>query len=100
MINLKSIGNTGDAAITAGSGYLKGILVHTDGSQSVTFDVYDNASAASGSKLFSTLTVVTSATNRSTAIDFGDQECPFVNGIYVNITTSGSVTYDVYWKSN
>jgi hypothetical protein len=98
--DLKSVGNTTDAAITAGSGYLKGIIVHSDGTNSVTFAVYDNATAASGSKLFSTWTVTTSAANRTAAIGFNDQECGFVNGMYVDITTSGTVTYDVYFKSN
>lgn len=97
--DLKSVGSTGDAAITAGSGYLKGIIVHTDGTNSVTLDVYDNATAASGNKLFSTLTITTSASNRATAIAFDGQECPYVNGIYVNVTTSGTVTYDVYFES-
>jgi hypothetical protein len=98
--DLKSIGNTTDAAITTGTGYLKGMIVHTDGTNSVTFAVYDHATAASGSKLFSTLTVTTSAANRATTISFEDQECPYFNGIYVDLTTSGSVTYDVYFKSN
>lgn len=98
--NLKSVGKTADAAITAGSGYLKGIIIHTDGTNSVTFAVYDHATAASGSKLFSTFTVTTSSANRATTISFGDKECPYVNGIYVDITTAGSVTYDVYFESN
>ena len=98
--DLKSVGNTADAAVTVGSGYLKGLIIHTDGTNSVTFAVYDNATAASGSKLFSTFTVTTSAANRATTISFDDQECLYVNGIYVNLTTSGTVTYDVYFKSN
>ena len=97
--NLRSVGKTEDAAITSGTGYLKGIIVHTDGTNAVTFDVYDNASAASGSKLFSTLTVTTSSTDRVRTISFGDNECLYVNGIYVNITTAGTVTYDVYFES-
>lgn len=98
--NLRSVGNTTDAAITTGSGYLKGIIVHTDSANSVTLNVYDNASAASGNKLFSTLTVTTSAANRVTTIGFDDKECLYVNGIYVDITTAGTVTYDVYFESN
>jgi len=96
---LKSIGNTGDAAITSGTGYLKGIIVHTDGTNSVTLAVYDNATAASGNKLLSTVTVTTSASNRTTTIDFKDFECPYFAGIYVDVTTSGTVTYDVYFEA-
>jgi hypothetical protein len=98
--DLKSVGKTADAAVTTGSGYLKGIIAHTDGTNSVTFAVYDHATAASGSKLFSTLTVTTSSANRATVISFDDHECPYVNGIYVDITTSGTITYDVYFESN
>ncbi len=95
----KSVGNTADKAITATGGYLKGIIVHTDGTNSVTLNVYDNATAASGNKLFSTWTVTTSASNRSATLSFDGQECLFVNGIYVDITTSGTVTYDVYFDA-
>ncbi len=98
-VGINKVGNTTDAAITTGNGYLKGIIVHTDGTNSVTFAVYDHATAASGSKLFSTLTVTTSAANRVTTLSFDGQECPYVNGIYVDITTSGTVTYDVYFES-
>ena len=96
-MNGQTIGNTVDAAITAGSGFLKGIIVHTDGTNTVTLDVYDNATEASGIKLFSTLTIPTSATNRATVISF-DYEAKYENGIYVNITCAGSVTYDVYFE--
>ena len=97
----RSVGNTADAAITAGAGYLSGIIVHTDASNSCTFDIYDHATAASGNKLLSTWTVTTSATNRTTTLSFDDEECIYVNGIYIDITVSGqgSVTYDVYFKS-
>jgi hypothetical protein len=97
--DLKSVGNTADAAITTGSGYLKGIIISTDSANSVTFAVYDNT-AASGSKLFSTLTVTTSTANRVTTLSFDGHECPYSTGIYVDITTAGSVSYDVYFESN
>lgn len=95
----RSVGNTADAAVTTGSGYLRGIIVHTDGTNSVTFNVYDNATAASGTKLFSTWTVTTNSANRTASIGFSGQECPYGTGIYVDITTSGTVTYDVYFES-
>lgn len=94
--SLKSVGNTTNALVTTGQGWLKGLIIHTDGTNSVTVAVYDNT-AASGSKLFSTFTVTTSAANRATTISFDSYECPFFTGIYVDITTSGTVTYDVYW---
>lgn len=93
-----TIGNTADALCATGTGYLRGILVHTDGTNAVTLAVYDNT-AASGTKLFSTWTVTTSATNRTSAIEFTEQECPFYTGIYVDVTTSGTVTFDCFYDA-
>ncbi len=99
-VGINKVGNTTDAAITTGNGYLKGIIVHTDGTNGLTMSVYDNSSAASGTKLFSTWTILTSATNRTSYISFDGQECPYTNGLYVDITISaGAVTYDVYFES-
>jgi hypothetical protein len=95
-----SIGNTSDAAVTTGPGYLKGLIVHTDATNACTVSVYDNT-AASGTKLFSTWTVTTSATDRVQALSFDDKEVPYGNGIYIDITVGGvgSCTYDVYFES-
>jgi hypothetical protein len=93
----QSIGNTADTAITTGRGYLKSIIVNTDGTNSVTIAAYDNT-AASGDKLFSNIIVTTAASNRATIISFSPEEITFNTGIYIDITTSGTVTYDVYWE--
>ena len=95
-----SIGNTSDAAVTTGPGYLKGLIVHTDGTNACTVSVYDNTEA-SGTKLFSTWTVTTSATDRTQALSFDDKEVPYGTGIYVDITVGGggTCTYDVYFES-
>ena len=89
------VGNTGDALIASGRGYFKGIVVHTDGTNSVTVDIYDNITAA-GTKLVSSTIFTTSASSRTSALGFSDRECPFTNGVFVDVTTSGTVTYDVY----
>lgn len=94
----KSIGKTADTLITTGSGYLAGMVIHTDGTNSVTVDVYDNT-AGSGNKLVSSWTVTTSASNRTTTLSFGNYECLYFTGIYVDITTSGTVTFDVYFNA-
>ena len=96
-----SIGNTSDAAVTTGPGYLKGLIVHTDGTNACTVKAYDNATAASGTKLFSDWVVTTSATDRVQALSFDGQECPYGNGIYIDITVGGggTCTYDVYFES-
>lgn len=97
--DLRKVGVTADGAITSGTGYLQSIMVHTDGANSVTVTVYDNASAASGSKLFSPWVVTSGASDRTAALDFKEQECPYFNGMYVDITTGGSATLDFYFRS-
>ena len=89
---------TASAAITTTSGYLHGIMLATDGTNSVTISVYDNASAASGTTLIPTQVVTTSAANRSTAINISPAVI-FYNGIYVEITCSGTVGYTVYYRN-
>jgi hypothetical protein len=93
-----SIGNTSDAAVTTGTGYLKKIIVHTDATKACTLAVYDNT-AASGRKLLSSWLVTTSATDRNQSISFDGHDNPYATGIYVDITCEGTCTYDVYFES-
>ena len=93
-----SIGNTSDAAVTTGTGYLKKIIVHTDATNACTLAVYDNT-AASGRKLLSSWLVTTSATDRNQSISFDGHDNPYTTGIYVDITCAGTCTYDVYFES-
>jgi len=97
--DLKSVGNTASAVITAGTGYLKKIIIVSDSTNAVTFVIYDHATAASGNKLFSSRTITTSATERATVIQFYGQECPYFLGLYTDLTTAGTVAYDVYFES-
>jgi hypothetical protein len=94
----KSIGNTADALITSGGGYLKSIVVHTDGANAVTVAVYDNTSAAVP-KLISDIVVTTSAANRTATLSFLPFECLYFTGMYFDITTGGTVAYDVFFES-
>ena len=96
-----SIGNAADAAVTTGPGYLKGVIVHTDGTNACTVKAYDNATAASGTKLFYDWVVTTSATDRTQALSFDGQEVPYGAGIYIDITVGGggACVYDVYFES-
>jgi len=93
---MKSTGaRTGDSLINSGITLFGGIIVVTDGTNAVTVEIYDNTSAA-GAKLIPTWVVTTSATQRSASIGFGAPiKC--MNGIYVDITTSGTVEYTVYY---
>ena len=87
---------TADALIKTGVSYFYGLVVATDGTNSVTFKVYDNTSAA-GTKVIPDWIVTTSSSNRMSAISF-DPPLPCSTGIYVDITTSGSVSYIAYYR--
>ncbi len=95
----RTIGNTDDAVVTTGAGFLNKIIIHTDATNDVTFNIYDHTTAASGNKLFSTWTVTTSSEERFSVLTFDDEECLYVNGIYVTVSTQGTVTYDVFFSS-
>ena len=86
---------TADSAAVAEAGYLCGIIIATDGTNAVTLDMYDNATAASGTNIVPTLVITTSASNRGTAIAVNRA---ISNGVYVDITTSGTLSYVVYYK--
>jgi hypothetical protein len=91
---------TASAAVRTSAGIFHGILFVTDGTNAVTVNVYDNASAASGTKLIPTDTIITtSATNRLTGISI-DPPVRYDKGIYVEITCSGTVAYMVYYKDD
>jgi len=95
----QSAEKTADAAITTSSGFWHGIVLITDGTNAVTVTIYDNATAASGTKLWPTTTVTTGASDRIQSFGM-DPPINFVNGIYVDVTTSGTVTYMVFFESN
>lgn len=86
---------TADAAVLTSWGNFYGMILATDGTNPVTINIYDNASAASGDKLIPQTVITTSSTERATAISF-NPPLRFNNGIYVDITTSGAVTYKIY----
>jgi len=89
--------NTGTASVVDKSCYLKGFLITTDGTNAVTFDVYDYVSGTSNTtyRMLPSMTVTTSATNRVTSISL-----PWVKaarGIFVQITCSGTVSYQTFY---
>lgn len=95
----QSAEKTADAAITTSGGLFHGIAVITDATNSVTVSIYDNATAASGTELIPTWIVTTSARDRIQAYSI-NPPVRYYNGVYVDITTSGTVTYMVYFESN
>ena len=90
---------TGDAAVVAsGPGYLYGISCKTDGTNAVTFQIYDNASEASGTRIVQDYICSTSSTNRVCVFGW-EPPIPFTNGIYVDVTSSDTTPdYVVYYR--
>ena len=88
---------TGSAAIHAGPGMLRQIIVSTDGSTPVVIDLYDHASTPSGVRLIPTWTVTTSSVDRIQTLPIDNER--FTNGIYANIVSGApSPGYVVLWK--
>ena len=88
---------TTSTACVAEACYFHGIAVITDGTNSVTIDIYDNASAASGTKLIPTWVIPTSSTNLYAGYD-APHPIRCKNGIYVNVTCEGDVKYIIYYS--
>jgi hypothetical protein len=95
----QTIGSAASALIATGPGYLKGLVVHTDGTNSVSVEIFDNTSAA-GTQILSDWTVTTSATNRATTLYFSAGDCLFNLGLYIKVTVGGggAVVFDTYYE--
>ena len=88
---------TADALIYTGESWLYGIVVATDATNSVTVEIYDNTSAT-GTQVHPDWIVPTSASNRMSVLSF-DPPLNMDTGIYVDVTTSGTVSYTVYYRT-
>lgn len=87
---------TAVAKIETGAGTLAGIAVATDGTNAVTFDIFDNTTN-SGKKILPTFVVTTSATDRFKFIEMpGKSGAQFENGLYVSPTCAGTYEYTIY----
>lgn len=86
---------TDDALIMTGRGQVSGMFIVTDGANPVTITLYDSAAAVVSSKKL-TPDFVIAATATPYTLDFKKDECRFSEGLYVEITTSGTVSYVVY----
>lgn len=87
-----------DAAITIKEGVFHGVIIISDSSDYIDMDIYDNATEASGTKLIPTVRITTSSTDRIQTISLSPP-VRFYNGIYVDITTNGTVKYMIYWEN-
>ena len=83
---------TGSALVSNHAGLLFGISVTTDGTNACTIDIYDSM-AGSGTKVMTTWTAP--ATPVSQAYSF-NPPIKLNTGLYVNVTTSGTMSYVVY----
>jgi len=81
------------AAVFTGPGFFAGISITTDGTNNVSVDIYDNT-AASGKQLTQTLVFI--GTDRVRTFSVGNL-IKVDNGIYVNLTCSGTYEYVVYY---
>ena len=92
----KSVTKTASGVISAGPGILKQIIFATDGTNAITFALYDNASAASGTQPITTLTITTSSVDRVQTLPLDNID--FFNGLYADVTCSGTYGYTVVIK--
>lgn len=81
---------TGDVAILSTAGLFYSIVVMPDGSNDVTVSFYDHATSASGTEFLPTMTFSGSGGPQAFAPPF---PIPVFNGIYIDVTTSGTVAY-------
>lgn len=97
---MKSSGTkTASGVMMAGPGRLFGVLVQPDGTNAVTMTIYDNASAASGTKLTPTMTFAGDGGLQEWKPAIEPVDC--FNGVYVEVSVAGAgtVEYIAYTKS-
>ena len=90
---LYSAVKTADALIATGWAEMHGLVISTDGLNSVTMDIH-NGTTAAGDKIAPTITFP--ATPVTQAISF-NPPVACSTGIYINITTAGTLSYTVYY---
>jgi len=90
---LYSAVKTADALIATGWTEMHGVVISTDGANVVTMDIYNGTSAA-GAKIAPPITFP--ATPVTQAVSFNPPvSCS--TGIYIDITTAGTLSYTVYY---
>ena len=88
---------TADALIHTGPGYFYGFTCLTDGTNSVTFKIYDNT-AGSGTRMFNDFICTTSSTNRTCVFGTG-LAVPFNTGLYIDITSvDATPDYTIFYR--
>jgi hypothetical protein len=93
---LYSAAKSADALITTGAAYFNGIAITGDGTNVITADIHNGLTTA-GEKIAPTLHCIQSAAVKTCAFEI-DPPVYSGTGIYVNITTSGTIEYTVYYS--
>jgi H+/Cl- antiporter ClcA len=93
---------TTSAAVTAKPGYFYGIIVSSSSVTAGSISVYDNATAASGSRITPIIYAAASATSPANIALFPSVPVKFFNGIYVSASSTAGVTlnYELYYKND
>jgi hypothetical protein len=84
----------GNTAIAAAAAKLCGVIIQTDGTNDATVEVWDNASAASGTCLFNM--TVTGGDNRGGAVF--PYPISAMNGLYLDFNTCTGCSVEVYYQ--
>lgn len=84
---------TADSLIFTGTCFFRGFIVQPDGTNDVSLTFYDNTSAT-GNKIVATMTF--KGTGGPQALQLPVKIQCF-NGIYVDVTTAGTVEYTVFF---
>ena len=87
---------TADFIVSSTRANFFGILIIEDGANDVTVDIYDGTTSG-GTAIIQSITFVANADNPNHLLSF-DPPIVCYNGIFVDITTSGTATYRVYYN--
>ena len=88
---------TGDKLIHTGAGYFYGFVAKTDGTNAVTFQIYD-ALSGTGTRIGPDFICTTSSSNRTCVFGTGFA-VPFSTGLYIDITsTDATPDYTIFYR--
>ena len=86
------------AVISTRPGILRQVIVSSASTDSITVNLYDNATSASGTKLIPTWIIISPTTNNLQTL-YVDSE-RYGTGLYADITSSGTFSYVVIYKND
>ena len=88
---INSGNQTADASITTDAGYFYGFIIDSSGlTTSATYAIYDSGSTVTTTQILPAL-VYQSGVSKPDCV-FLTEPIPYTSGIYVDVTTTGSVT--------